>query len=171
MTLYLSRRLTIHGSYQKNCFLQTLTPLKRSRYVGGVKIASPSSSPPPSERQVVALLAPKASPDKLAHDTLLPLLDERVMLRILELAPGMQVSHEVSRLWLQFASALEALADSNSGLHQQTLKLGEKLSQERFKVEALEQELHGLRLQASTTRNLFWELALLARDLKTGGEG
>ncbi|GAA0139329.1 hypothetical protein LIER_00895 [Lithospermum erythrorhizon] len=41
--------------------------------------------------------------------------------------------------------------------------LGEKLSQEHIKVEALEEELCCLRLQATTTSNLPWELA---RDLK-----
>ncbi|GAA0166317.1 hypothetical protein LIER_21495 [Lithospermum erythrorhizon] len=75
-------------------------------------------------------------------------------------------SHEVSRLWLHAAFASVALADGNSALHQRTLRLGEELSQEHLKVEALEEELRGLRLQATTTSNLPWELALMALDLQ-----
>ncbi|GAA0139330.1 hypothetical protein LIER_00896 [Lithospermum erythrorhizon] len=72
--------------------------LKRSRFSRGVKIASPSSPPQPPKRPVAPFLAPRASPDKAAHDALMPLLDERMIRRILELAPGTQASHEISRL-------------------------------------------------------------------------
>ncbi|GAA0159598.1 hypothetical protein LIER_16336 [Lithospermum erythrorhizon] len=54
----------------------------------GITIASPSSSPPPSERPVVVLMEHRASNDKAAHDTLLPLFDKGVVRRIMELAPG-----------------------------------------------------------------------------------
>ncbi|GAA0145873.1 hypothetical protein LIER_42883 [Lithospermum erythrorhizon] len=92
------------------------------------------------------------------------------MRRVAELGPGPQASHEVSQLWLQAASTSVVLVDNNTGLHKQTLNLGEKLSQERLKPEALEQVLRDLHLQATNTNNLPWELALLARDRKRAAE-
>ncbi|GAA0164031.1 hypothetical protein LIER_39706 [Lithospermum erythrorhizon] len=70
-----------NSPYEENCFHPTLTPLplKTERFVGGVKTASPSFSSPPLESPVVVLQAPRASPDKEAHDALLPLLDRRVV--------------------------------------------------------------------------------------------
>ncbi|GAA0155660.1 hypothetical protein LIER_43322 [Lithospermum erythrorhizon] len=41
-----------------------------------------------TNKAVVALLAPKASPNKAAHDALILLLDERVLRRVVGLGPG-----------------------------------------------------------------------------------
>ncbi|GAA0142352.1 hypothetical protein LIER_03271 [Lithospermum erythrorhizon] len=100
-----------------------LFPPSKGQNLQGAKFASPSS--PSSERLVVGLLAPRPSPNKAVHDTLLPLVDQGA------------------------ASASWALAEGNSTLYQQTLELGEDLTRECLKVEALEQELRGLRLKAT----------------------
>ncbi|GAA0185680.1 hypothetical protein LIER_32968 [Lithospermum erythrorhizon] len=71
------------------------------------------------------------------------------MHRVTGPCPGPQASHEVTRLWLQ-----------------QSLELGEGLSQERLKVDVLEQELQGLRLQASEDSRYPWEVALLIQSLR-----
>ncbi|GAA0172032.1 hypothetical protein LIER_41265 [Lithospermum erythrorhizon] len=93
-----------------------------------------------------------------------------VVRRVTKLSPGPQASHEVSRLWLQAASASLALSAGNSALHRLTLELSEGLSKERLKIVALEQELRGLRLQATTSSNLPWELALTFREQRKGGK-
>ncbi|GAA0165031.1 hypothetical protein LIER_20532 [Lithospermum erythrorhizon] len=55
-------------------------------------------------------------------------------------------------------------------VQRKTLELGEELSQECLKVEALEQELQGLCLQAAKASHHRWEFALLAQDLKRAEE-
>ncbi|GAA0156303.1 hypothetical protein LIER_13829 [Lithospermum erythrorhizon] len=112
-------------------------PLKMSKSVGGVKYASP----PSSERPIVVLMSPMPLLDRATHDAPLPLLDQGVMQRVTRLGTGPQASHEAIRLWLQAASASRALADGHSTLYHHTLELGEELSQECLKVEALEKEL------------------------------
>ncbi|GAA0165984.1 hypothetical protein LIER_21249 [Lithospermum erythrorhizon] len=100
------------------------------------------------------------------------------MERVTRLGPGPQASHEVSRLWLQVFSTLvvvlchcpslslldslifplfpfqatstfRELAEGNASIYQQSLELSEGLSWEGLKVEALKQELQGLRIQSS----------------------
>ncbi|GAA0166862.1 hypothetical protein LIER_21924 [Lithospermum erythrorhizon] len=63
----------------------------------------------------------RSSPDKAAHDTLLPIIDQGVLRRIERLSPSPQASHEVSRLSLQATSTSMALSAGNSALHQQTM--------------------------------------------------
>ncbi|GAA0152842.1 hypothetical protein LIER_11219 [Lithospermum erythrorhizon] len=83
------------------------------------------------------------------HGAFSPLLDQGIMERMDNLGLGPQASHEATRLWLQAASVSRALADGHSVLYQQTRDLSEELAQERHKVEALEHELQGHRLQTS----------------------
>ncbi|GAA0156416.1 hypothetical protein LIER_13925 [Lithospermum erythrorhizon] len=75
-------------------------------------------------------------------------------------SPGL---HEATQKWLQATSASRASADGHSTLYQQTQDLSEELTHERLKVEALEQELLGLRLQASNHPS---DMALLDQELK-----
>ncbi|GAA0160170.1 hypothetical protein LIER_16785 [Lithospermum erythrorhizon] len=49
----------------------------------------------------------------------------------------------------QAASTSRALANGHTTMYQQTLDLNEELAQKHLKVEALEEELQGLRLQVS----------------------
>ncbi|GAA0156647.1 hypothetical protein LIER_14092 [Lithospermum erythrorhizon] len=107
--------------------------LKRSKSVGGVKFSSMPSSPF-FDRHVVAIMSHMPSPDRANHDALLPLLDQGAI------------------------SASRAFVDGHSTLYQQTLELGEELSQECLMVEALEQKLQGLRLQATEASHHPWEL-------------
>ncbi|GAA0186083.1 hypothetical protein LIER_33371 [Lithospermum erythrorhizon] len=99
----------------KSTLRRTSPPCKRVKSVGGVKLASSSSSPHPSSSRPVA------------------------------------------------ASASRVLVDGHNALYKQTLDLSEELDEERFKVEALEQELQDLRLQVS---NHPWDVALLDQHLK-----
>ncbi|GAA0139326.1 hypothetical protein LIER_00892 [Lithospermum erythrorhizon] len=48
--------------------------------------------------------------------------------------------------------------------------MGEDLTQEYLKVEALEQELQGLRLQAAEASNHPWDLGLLIQELRRAQE-
>ncbi|GAA0172528.1 hypothetical protein LIER_26336 [Lithospermum erythrorhizon] len=172
--LLVKESLFLYGSYLEHYCDEAFTPPKRSKSASRVKFASLSSSPPSFplsfERLVMALMSHMPSSDKAAHDALLPLLNQGVVQRVTRLASGPQASYEASRLWLQAASASRALVDGNSTLYQQTLELGEELSQEHLKVEALEQKPQGLRLQAAEASHHPSELAWLARDLKRAEE-
>ncbi|GAA0161141.1 hypothetical protein LIER_17528 [Lithospermum erythrorhizon] len=58
-------------------------PCQRAKSTGGVKFASPFSSPPPCpSRPVVGLLSPRPTPEKATHDALSPLLDQGIMQRM-----------------------------------------------------------------------------------------
>ncbi|GAA0166935.1 hypothetical protein LIER_40278 [Lithospermum erythrorhizon] len=89
------------------------SPRKRSKSVGGVKFAFPSSSPPysPSSiKPVVDLLSLRPTPtNKAMHDALFPLLDRGIMQRMARLGPGPQASHKA-------ASASRALEEGNATL-------------------------------------------------------
>ncbi|GAA0145577.1 hypothetical protein LIER_05744 [Lithospermum erythrorhizon] len=94
-------------------------PPMRAKYAGGLKFASPSSSPPPSPsstRLVVVLLSLKPSPDRAIHDALSPFW-----------------KWGSCRGWPTV----------------QTQHLREELAQEHLKVGALEEELQDLHGQVS----------------------
>ncbi|GAA0157439.1 hypothetical protein LIER_14707 [Lithospermum erythrorhizon] len=76
------------------------------------------------------------------------------MQRVMELGPGPQAIHEVSRLWLQATSTSLALANGNSGLHQRSTRLEEELFLERAKVITLEKVFRELRPLATAANHL-----------------
>ncbi|GAA0158926.1 hypothetical protein LIER_15831 [Lithospermum erythrorhizon] len=66
-------------------------PPKRAKSAGGMKFASPSSSPPPPSsfsRPVLGLLSPRPTPDEAMHHALTPLLDQGIMQRMSNLGLG-----------------------------------------------------------------------------------
>ncbi|GAA0179137.1 hypothetical protein LIER_29936 [Lithospermum erythrorhizon] len=67
---------------KRTAFLKPSLPypaLKRLRSVGGVKIASPPSSPPAPPRPSMGLLAPKVAPMLTAYNAILPILVQAEM--------------------------------------------------------------------------------------------
>ncbi|GAA0167071.1 hypothetical protein LIER_22084 [Lithospermum erythrorhizon] len=102
------------------------SPRKREKSAGGVKFASPSFPP---------LASPSFS---------------RPSMGLLSPKPSIATPGPGA------ASASQAIADDNTTLYQQARDMSKELAQERLKVEALEQEHQGLRLQVN---NYPWDMA------------